>query len=391
MPDVGQNGSPIEPTVRFIEPATAQIAEQSSGPSEQTAQLIPLEAVRPDPEQPRRLLPGDLAEALASGSPPQEILTLLRARAERDKWARERLRELEALAQSIGEDGLLQPIRVLPDGEGRYLIEEGERRWWAHHILLQQGREEFRLIKAFAVEHETAEAGVLRRRVAENMLRSGFTAIELARAMANRIQEILAAEPSTKRGDAERRVGTENGMSDRRVRQFVALLTLSPEAQDLAQQARLTENSLRWVVGIQDAAKQVAAIRELMHLHPDKPTLRGNSKPAKREGNTRNQIHKVRAGRRQARANRKSAPPNRQSDRQLRRQTTTAVNVKRSRLPELLRLAKLLTEPGLRLDRSDWKRMMKTGANRAALVKLQTILQQGLAVIPELDERRSQP
>ncbi len=383
MPDAEQNSSPTQSTVRLMKPATSRIAEQ-------TAQLVPLEAVYPDPEQPRHLLPKDLAKALAAGSSPQDILTLLRARAERDKWARERLRELEALAQSIGKDGLLQPIRVLPDGEGRYRIEEGERRWWAHHILLQQGREEFRFIKAFVVERESAEAGVLRRRVAENMLRSEFTAIELARAMANRIREILTAEPAAKRGDAERRVGAENGMSDRRVRQFVALLTLSPEAQELAQQARLTENSLRWVVGIQDAARQLTAIRELMHPTPPNPRSRGNSPRAERKSNSRNQVHKARAGKRQARANRKSAPRNKQSDRKL-RQHSTALNVKRSTLPELLRLAKLLTELGLRLDHSDWKRMRKTEANREALVKLQTVLQQGLAVIPELDERQSQP
>ncbi len=77
--------------------------------NEQTVQLIPLDSVRPDLDQPRQLLPADLAQVLASGGSPSDILAQLRARAERDKrrpesiegWTRERLRELDALAQSI--------------------------------------------------------------------------------------------------------------------------------------------------------------------------------------------------------------------------------------------------------------------------------------------------
>ena len=210
--------------------------------TEQIARLIPIQHIRPDPDQPRRLLPSDLAQSLAAGGSPFDILGQLRARSERDRWIRERLQELDALAQSIADDGLMQPIRVIRDNDERYRIEEGERRWWAHHILVQQGKEQFQSIAAFVIEPESAATGLLRRRVAENVLRSGFTAIELARAMAKRIQEIHEAEPGIKQGEVERRVGSENGMSDRRVRQFVALLSLSPEAQELAQQARLTEN-----------------------------------------------------------------------------------------------------------------------------------------------------
>jgi ParB/RepB/Spo0J family partition protein len=238
---------------------------------EQLARLLPLCHIYPDPTQPRKFLPPDLAAALASGASPFDILNQLRSRAERDKWTRERLVKLDALADSIAEDGLMQPIRVIPDGDDRYKIEEGERRWWAHQILVQQGNGQFQNIAAFVVEKESESSGLLRRRVAENVLRSDFTAIELARAMASRIQEILAAEPGTKRGDAERRVGKENGISDRRVRQFVALLTLSPEVQELAQQARLSENSLRPIVGIKDAARQLAAVREL--IHPSNKTI----------------------------------------------------------------------------------------------------------------------
>ena len=134
--------------------------------TEQIARLIPIEHIRPDPDQPRRLLPVDLAQSLAAGSSPFDILEQLRARGEHNRWIRERLQELDALAQSIANDGLMQPIRVIRDDDERYRIEEGERRWWAHHILVQQGKEQFQNITAFVVEPESMSKGLLRRRVA---------------------------------------------------------------------------------------------------------------------------------------------------------------------------------------------------------------------------------
>lgn len=360
------------------ESTSAGIRGQPLSLAEQTAQPIPLAAVRPDPEQPRHLLPKDLAHALAEGTSPQEILAQLRARAGRDNWARERLRELDALALSIGEDGLLQPIRVIRDGEDRYRIEEGERRWWAHNILVQQGRDEFRFIKGFVVEREVAEAGVLRRRVAENMLRSEFTAIELARAMASRIQEILAAEPGTKRGDGEKRVGNENGMSDRRVRQFVALLTLSPGAQELAQQARLTENSLRSVVGIADADKQLAAIHELMHPRVQGPTAKRNNRPTKPARKSRSQTHNGPARKQRTRASRRPTPAKKHPVRELNRSGAAG---------ELLKLARFFARQEYHLDTIDWKRVVKTDSDREAFERLYRVLQEGLTATAEaIDE-----
>jgi ParB/RepB/Spo0J family partition protein len=355
-------------------------------------QVIPLEQIRPDPAQPRRLLPLDLADALAAGASPFGILAQLRARAERDRWTRERLSELDALSNSIGSDGLLQPIRVIRDDD-RYRIEEGERRWWAHHILVQQGKHEFQSIAAFVVEQENDVSGLLRRRVAENVLRSGFTAIELARAMASRIQEILAVEPNTKRSEAERRVGGENGMSDRRVRQFVALLTLSPEAQEVAQQARLTENSLRRIVGIKDTASQLTAIRELMHPAQEgaKPRQRGPARKRSRSSRTpqrgggnekRGTQAKDESSKRRKQSVRK--PPRKQCSRR------DAEQGKLRKMRQLLMLAKSLQGKDLqRLDRTDWTRMIEKEKDRRVLANLYDVLGRGLGIIEGQSEAES--
>ncbi len=220
---------------------------------------VPLDQVRPDPKQPRHWLPRDLAGALAGGTSPLQVLTELRERARRVKWIRERIDELDALADSIASDGLMQPIRVLDCGDGKYVIEEGERRWWAHHILLAQADSQFEKIKAFVVGNEVQVSGLHRRRVAENVLRSGFTVIEMAHALEIRIKEVSAAEPGLSRREVERRVGKENGMSDRRVRQYLALVKLPAQVQEIAQQERITEGVLRRIAAMKNSAHQIAA------------------------------------------------------------------------------------------------------------------------------------
>ena len=346
------------------------------------AKLIPLGQVHPDPTQPRRLLPPDLAQSLVTGVSPREVLSQLRSRAERDKWMRERLAELDALAGSIAIDGLMQPIRVIPDGDDRYRIEEGERRWWAHHILVQQGKEQFQSIAAMLVEKEGASSGLLRRRVAENVQRSGFTAIELAKAMASRIQEILTAEPGIKRSEAERRVGSENNMTDRRVRQYVALLTLSPEAQELAQQARLTESSLRPIVGIKDSARQLAAIRELMHPTPPKlkvhqPLQAGRSSKAIRKTHRRENERKPRA-----RATNSLGILTKQSTRLPNHNKTESQQRKEGtvrKMQRLLALARSFTAKDIeQLSRTDWSHASGRKIDWRALENLHQVLERGL-------------
>lgn len=347
--------------------------------NEPTTRLIPICQIRPDPAQPRKFLPPDLAARLASGASPIEILDQLRARAERDRATRERLLELDALAHSIETDGLMNPIRVIPDGNDRYRIEEGERRWWAHHVLAQQGKEQFQNIAAFVVEQGSESSGLLRRRVAENVLRSDFTAIELACAMAERMREILAENPGMKQGDVEKEVGIENGMSDRRVRQFVALLTLSPEAQELAQQARLTENALRRIVAIKDPAGQLAAVRELIHPPRKKIVSRSPSRPSSQRKPKLESRRRPHRRTKNAPASRSSSHSKRGAYRATRRKIRSA-NEKSTM--QAIQKVLLLAES---LQVKDWARAMKEDRVRRALSHLRDSLEQASQTRKETD------
>lgn len=105
---------------------------------------LPLAAIRPDPDQPRRLLPGNLQAKLEEQREYDPLAVM-------HSWLTEatsgdaRLKDLRKLADSIARHGLINPITVRPlatprpDGT-QYLIVTGERRYWAHGLLAVEGR-----------------------------------------------------------------------------------------------------------------------------------------------------------------------------------------------------------------------------------------------------------
>ena len=82
--------------------------------------------------------------------------------------------ELESLAMSIAEAGLLQPIAVRQQGE-RYQLIAGERRWRAHKLL---GRSS---IEALVIPSEDADMAVLA--LAENIDRQDLSDYEIGKAL----------------------------------------------------------------------------------------------------------------------------------------------------------------------------------------------------------------
>lgn len=75
--------------------------------------------------------------------------------------------ELEALAASIKENGLIQPILVTSGKDGKYQIVDGERRWRACTMLVEQTTavsepsEEVRTIRAIYVSGDNQLVGIL--------------------------------------------------------------------------------------------------------------------------------------------------------------------------------------------------------------------------------------
>jgi hypothetical protein len=159
---------------------------------------LPLEAVRPDPNQPRQLLPAALGQALLAGqlTPAEALRRWLGQADETDPDSTRRpVRELRRLAASIARHGLINPITVrqahpdeaLPPGV-EYVIVTGERRYWSYVLLSLEGRtiqEGTEVTDPSQVKAIIVQAGVSVRahQLIENLMREDINAVEKARGL----------------------------------------------------------------------------------------------------------------------------------------------------------------------------------------------------------------
>jgi hypothetical protein len=284
--------------------ATMSAVDIGFKPTEQRVYEINLDRIVPDPAQPRHVLPYDLRNRLnVNELSPAEAMRELKSRAGRgdpiallilggrDYPAEEEDEIVEdtgllALARSIQEVGLRQPLNVYridnPEqaDQTAYRLGEGERRFWAHHLLVQQGHEEFNKVRCIVETLPDDEEIIHQRQEAENAARVDLPALARARSM-QRIKERLNIEMGTRvpgektfrlpsQRELQVAIGqrvksfTGRAIGDRMVRNYLALLNLSDEAQDLAEAAQLTEKQLRPVLRLKTDEEQVVLIRRII-------------------------------------------------------------------------------------------------------------------------------
>ncbi len=174
--------------------------EQANG-REQLREL-PIELISPNPKQPRRRFDED---------------------------------SLAALAGSLDERGVLQPVLVRPRPGGTYELVAGERRWRAARIA------GLKSVPAIVREREDAQA--LEVALIENMAREDLNPIDEARACAALVEEL---------GLTRQDVGRRVGRSRVAVSNLVRLLDLPDEAIELVQQGALSEGHGRAVLLAED-------------------------------------------------------------------------------------------------------------------------------------------
>jgi ParB family transcriptional regulator, chromosome partitioning protein len=163
---------------------------------------LPIELISPNPKQPRRRFDEE---------------------------------SLAALAGSLDERGVLQPVLVRPRPGGTYELVAGERRWRAARIA------GLKSIPAIVREREDAQA--LEVALIENMAREDLNPIDEARACAALVEEL---------GLTRQDVGRRVGRSRVAVSNLVRLLDLPDEAIELLQQGALSEGHGRAVLLAED-------------------------------------------------------------------------------------------------------------------------------------------
>jgi ParB family chromosome partitioning protein len=151
---------------------------------------------------------------------------------------------LEALAASLGEQGVLQPVLVRPRAGGRYELVAGERRWRAARIA---GLE---TIPALVRDHE--DAATLEVALIENMAREDLNPIEAARACAALVEELELT-----REDVGRRVGRSRVA----VSNLIRLLDLPDAAIELLEHGALSEGHGRALLLAEDHGARASLAR----------------------------------------------------------------------------------------------------------------------------------
>ncbi|MBK9746610.1 MAG: ParB N-terminal domain-containing protein [Chloroflexi bacterium] len=271
---------------------------------------ILLELVRPDPVQPRRVLPERIHTAFhhnrltptqalrelvqlvqvaarQRGRPFSNVLELLpNPESENDDDGEAKLspeeillRDLVNLAVTINDDGQVNPITVVDVSEGvtrLYRIETGERRYWATWLLRDfiPGYTGDGMIPCIIVP--TQKTSVFRQ-AKENTSRTGLTAIAMARQSALLLLAVHGYEiPAyAVTNDFYRQaknlrlpreyaqlVYSAMGVKKGYFSYFKNLLDLSDEAMELADRYDLEEGLLRYVLKLptEDQAEMVQQI-----------------------------------------------------------------------------------------------------------------------------------
>ena len=131
---------------------------------------------------------------------------------------------LLALAGSLRERGVLQPVLVRPLPGGTYELIAGERRWRAAQLA------GFDTIPALVRPHD--DAASLELALIENMAREDLSPVEEARACALLVEEL---------GLTREELGRRIGRSRVAVSNLLRLLDLPDEALDLLAAGELTE------------------------------------------------------------------------------------------------------------------------------------------------------
>lgn len=200
---------------RGLSALMADVNESHNAPAPEPTrpdQVIPIEKITPNPDQPRRAF---------------------------DKDA------LEDLAASIREKGIIQPliVRPSPKSSGSFEIVAGERRWRAAQMA--------KLHDVPVLVRDFDDTEVLEVAIIENVQRADLNPVEEATGY-NQLME--------KFGHTQERLATALGKSRSHIANSVRLLTLPQEVQSYLKDGKLSAGHARALITAEDPvslAKQI--------------------------------------------------------------------------------------------------------------------------------------
>ncbi len=195
----------------------ALLSDYNQEPEEETGlKNLPLQKVEPNPDQPRR----DFNEE-----------------------------ELQALAESIGTHGILQPLTVRELPNGYYQIIAGERRWRAARMA---GLQEVPVLVIEADDRKAMELALI-----ENLQRQDLNPVEEAFGY-----QSLLSDYGLTQEEAAKRVGKSRPA----VANALRLLGLEDELLELVRSGKLSPGHARAVLTVKDPRKRREAAQKITAL-----------------------------------------------------------------------------------------------------------------------------
>ena len=179
-------------------------------------QLLPIYKVEPNPDQPRQ----DFDEA-----------------------------QLQALAESIGEHGMIQPLTVRPMPNGYYQIIAGERRWRAARMANR--------MEVPAVVMEADDKKAMELALIENLQRQDLNPVEEAKGYQSLIEDYGLTQD-----EAAKRVGKSRPA----VANSLRLLGLCPAVLEKLRTGELSAGHARAVLTLKSEKKQMEAAQKIAAL-----------------------------------------------------------------------------------------------------------------------------
>lgn len=154
---------------------------------------------------------------------------------------------LEALADSIRQYGLIQPITVRKLDSGYYQIIAGERRWRASRLA---GLTDVPVRVIEADDRRTAELALV-----ENLQREDLNPIEEAKGYKLLIEEYGLTQEEAARSVGRSRPAVTNAMR---------LLMLAPQVMEMVEKGELSAGHARAILTVSEPSKQLAAANEII-------------------------------------------------------------------------------------------------------------------------------
>ena len=174
---------------------------------------------------------------------------------------------LDELADSIRALGVIQPITVKKQDDGRYMIISGERRWRASQLAGLQS------VPAYI--READDQSLLEMAIVENIQRQDLNAMEVALSLQRLVDECRLTQDSL----AER-VGKKRST----VANYMRLLKLPMEIQLALREELISMGHARALINVEGVEQQIALLKKIVRkglsVRQVEELVKGLAKPA---------------------------------------------------------------------------------------------------------------